>query len=267
MSGTDVTQHLSDVYDSREAVDNTETFEYLVGLREQAWAMVSEGLPLREDLTCADIRDIPALDGSIVGNMHTYTGDGSPVDWIVRSWVGRPETGFTNIHLTCWLDAAVTVPHLGFALGTAPDVFFYVDLLPRYELIQHPAHLRRYFEQFNQRWIEYRRDPEIAVFNPVHAFTRTNLSPICLVGLVPVEVFRRKVADLMLEYVAAWVELVQQAESSPEADRPAIAARDQLIRRNIVEEDPANVMADRMVGVLVRERLVRILWAAERDTN
>jgi hypothetical protein len=41
--------------------------------------------------------------------------------------------------------------------------------------------------------------------------------------------------------------------------------RDELVRRTIVEKDPANVLADRMLGVPMRERLVRILHAGERE--
>ena len=42
MSG-DTVQHLADVLDSRKPVDNTEVFNYLLNVREQAWEMVNNG--------------------------------------------------------------------------------------------------------------------------------------------------------------------------------------------------------------------------------
>ena len=49
--------------------------------------------------------------------------------------------------------------------------------------------------------------------------------------------------------------------------RPALAQHDLTYRRNVAELDPANVFADRMLGVPMRERLVRILWGGEREAR
>ncbi|MCS6843220.1 MAG: hypothetical protein NZ528_02700 [Caldilineales bacterium] len=263
----DTVNHLADVLDAHAPRDNRAVFDYLLDVRERAWQIVQAGLCLREDLACRDIQTIRGLDGSVVGNIHTYTGDGSPVDWVVRSWVGRPETGFTNIHLTCWLTEDVEVPHLGFALGTAPDVFCYVDFLPRYDPPASFEHLDRYHERLNETWIALRRHPAYRTFNPVHLYTRSTLSPIAVCGLLPFDDFRAVVEPVMLQYVAKWVELVQAAEPTPPERRAALRARDVLVRRTIVEKDPANILADRLVGVPMRERLVRILHAAERETH
>ncbi|NWF70653.1 MAG: hypothetical protein HXY40_16335 [Chloroflexi bacterium] len=262
---SDTTHNLADVFDSHAPSDKTAHFHDLLRLREQAWMLVNENLDLREDLACQDIRDIPALDGQIVGNIHTYTGRSSPVDWLIRSWIGRPVTGFTNIHLTCWLNSSVDVPHLGFALGTAPDVFFYCDLLPRYELMVQPQHLDQYYEPLNQLWVDLRRERSVTLFNPVNAYIRSTISPVALLGLVPYAVFKEKVEGAILHYVRYWVDLVKNAQPAPPETRAALAARDLTMRRTIVERDPANLLADRMVGVPLRERLVRILWGGERE--
>lgn len=259
-------QHLADVLDSRETVDNTAVFNYLLNVREKCWQMISQELSLREDMTCADIEHIPDLQGNIVGNMHTYTGDQSPVDWLLRSWIGKPETGFTNIHLTAWLNETVDVPHLGFALGTAPDVFFYCDLMPRYEIALHPEHMDKYHLSLNENWVKLRRDPDINVFNPVDMFTRSALSPAVLVGLVPFKVFTEKIERHLYDYVRYWIDLVKNAPPTPKETRPALKHRDHHVRKNIVERDPANILADRMLGVPMRERLVRILWGADRES-
>lgn len=261
---SDTTQHLADVLDSRAPVNNSDTFNYLLHVREQAWEMIRAGLNLREDLACQDIRDIPDLAGNIVGNMRTYTGD--KIDWIVRSWIGKPETGFTNIHLTCWVNEEIDVPHLGFALGTAPDVFCYVDYLPRYEAVSHPDHLDQYHEALNEKWVALRRNPAYKTFTPVHLYTRSTLSPIAICGLLPFADFQTAVEPLMLAYVRHWVELVNNAAPVAPEKRAALKTRDELVRRTIVEKDPANILADRMLGVPMRERLVRILHAGERET-
>ncbi len=262
MSG-DTVQHLADVLDSRPPANNTETFHYLVNVREQAWEIIQSNLNLREDLKCQDIQHIPALDGNIVGNIHTYTGD--KVDWIVRSWIGKPETGFTNIHLTCWLNEETDVPHLGMALGTAPDVFCYVDFLPRYDAPLNFEHLNEYHEPLNETWVALRRNPRYKTFHPVHLYTRSTLSPIAVCGLLPFEDFKAVVEPVMLEYVRRWVELVKNARPLPPEKRAGLKQRDTLLRRTIVEKDPANILADRLLGVPMRERLVRILHAGERE--
>lgn len=259
----DTTQHLADVLDSRAPVDNTETFRYLLDVREQAWAIICSNLPVREDLACKDIQHIPDLQGNIVGNIYTYTGE--KIDWIVRSWIGRPETGFTNIHLTCWMNEETDVPHLGLALGTAPDVFCYVDFLPRYDPPLHFDHLNQYHETMNETWIALRRNPRYKTFTPVHLYTRSTLSPIAICGLLPFDDFKAVVEPVMLQYVRQWVEFVKHAKPLDPEKRTAVRQRDIVLRRTIVEKDPANVLADRLVGVPMRERLVRILHAEERE--
>ncbi len=261
----DTTQHLAEVLDARAPVNNTEVFNYLLDVRDQAWRMVEAGLSLREDRRCQDIQHIPDTQGNIVGNMHTYTGAASPVDWVIRSWIGKPATGFTNIHLTCWLNDTVDVPHLGLALGTAPDVFCYVDYLPRYDLATHPDYVERFYQPVNAHWTSLRRNPAYKAFNPVHLYTRAVLSPVAVCGLLPLSDFRAVVEPVMLAYVQQWVDWVRLAEPVPAAARPALHQRDQFVRQNIVERDPANVLADRMLGVPMRERLVRILHGAERE--
>lgn len=262
---SDTTQHLADVLDAHAPVDNTTKFDYLLGARERAWAIIRAALDLREDRACADVRAIKDLHGQVCGEMTTFTGATSPVDWIVRSWIGRPETGFTNIHLTCWLNATTDVPHLGFALGTAPDVFCYCDFLPRVEACTNYDYVERYLQPMNELWIALRRNPRYKLFNPVHLYTRSTLSPIAICGLLPFDDFREVVEPVMLDYVRSWVALVQAEQPVAPEQREALARRDHILRKTIVEKDPANVLADRMLGVPMRERLVRILWGAERE--
>lgn len=95
--------------------------------------------------------------------------------------------------------------------------------------------------------------------------TRSTLSPIAVCGLLPFADFKAIVEPVMLQYVRKWVELVQTAQPIAPEKRAALRQRDEILRRTIVEQDPANILADRMLGVPMRERLVRILHAAERE--
>jgi len=104
-----------------------------------------------------------------------------------------------------------------------------------------------------------RQDARYKLFNLVHLHTRSTLWPIAICGLLSFDDFRAAVEPLMLTYVRAWVGLVQAARPLPADQRLAIAHRDHVLRRTIVEKDSANVLADRMLGVPMRERLLRIL--------
>lgn len=257
------------IYEEKVRADTRSSFETLLGVRDRCFEMIQAAIPLREDLKASDLREIPALDGGVAGNMRTYTGQGSPVDWIVRSWIGKPESGFTNMHLTCWLDETIEVPHLGMALGTIPDVFFYVDFVPRYEPVLHPEHLVKYHDSMNELWMGFRKAlyeqaPAIRPFDARMPFIRSSLSPIALTGVVPLAYFQEQVEPHFYRYVERWIELVKAAAPVPEDRRAALRQRDLSVRRNIVELDPANVFADALVGIPLKERLIRILHAGER---
>ncbi len=263
----ETTQHLADIFDASDKSDTTAVFRYLHALRDRFFERLSGALRLREDMRAADIRDIKDPAGNLRGNMRTYTGDGSPVDWMIRSWIGNPDSGFSNLHLTTWLNDSIDVPHLGIALGTAPQVFCLIDLIPRYELSAVPAHLAKYYEALNDAHIMLRRETDYVQFTPYSAFIRATLSPVAICGLVPFEVFKAKVEPLMWTYLEHWLALVAAAAPVDPALRPALAQHDLTYRRNVAELDPANVFADRMLGVPMRERLVRILWGGEREAR
>ena len=44
-------------------------------------------LKLEEDMACADVATIKDLGGNKYGEMRTFTG--SPIDWLVKSWLGE----------------------------------------------------------------------------------------------------------------------------------------------------------------------------------
>ena len=263
----ETTQHLADIFDASIPNDTTPTFRYLHDLRERFFARLSGALSLREDMAASDIRDIRDREGNLRGNMRAYAGDKSPIDWMIRAWIGNPASGFSNLHLTTWVNDSIDIPHLGIALGTAPQVFCLIDLIPRYELSIVPAHLTDYYEALNDAHIKLRREADYVQFTPYSAFIRATLSPVAVCGLVSFEVFKEKVEPVMWTYLEHWLKLVEAAKPVAAELRPLLAQRDLAYRRNVAELDPANVFADRMLGVPMRERLVRILCGGEREAR
>jgi len=51
------------------------------------FAQIQSELKMEEDMGCADVATIKDLGGNKYGEMRTFTG--SPIDWLVKSWLGR----------------------------------------------------------------------------------------------------------------------------------------------------------------------------------
>ncbi|GMG86318.1 hypothetical protein [Biformimicrobium ophioploci] len=255
--------------DGDDKLDTSATFAAVLATRDAIWKKVSSALSLQEDMRCADIREFSDLDGNAVGRIRTFTGDLSPVDWVIHSNIGRPQNTFTNIHLTVYLDDSIDVPNLGMAFGTLPDAFFYVDPMPRCEVLSQPDYLQKYMAPLNDIYMELQQElfeAGIKPLVPAMPFIRSSLSPLALAGVVPLDFYREKVEPKVHAYVDYWLELVRNAAplADPEA-RARLKQRDTLVRRNIVHLDPANPIAERLVGKPLADRLVRILCAEERS--
>jgi hypothetical protein len=198
------------------------------------------------------------------GAMAALSGGG--LDWVIDSWIANPERGFSNHHLTVWLPPTVKVPHFGFAIGTIPELFCYLDLVPRADLWVDTAELDRYHAVYNQRLLEVTRDPRFKPFISQEIYIREALSPIGL--CVTTEVSREMIDhcfDLASEQLDRWIGWVKDAPSVPAADRSALARRDRFVRRTICERDPANIIAERLLGKELTESLVQVMWGAAPD--
>nr|WP_010130699.1 red chlorophyll catabolite reductase [Microbulbifer agarilyticus] len=250
-------------------IDTSETFDAVMTTRDRIWEKIQNSLSLKEDLRCADLHNFDNLNGEHIGRMRTFTGDQSPVDWIIHSNIGTPKNTFTNIHLTIYLDESVDVPHLGMAFGTLPDAFFYIDPMPRYEPLSYPEHLQKYLTPLNDIYMSLQAElfeAGVKPFNAAMPFIRGSLSPVALAGIVPLDFYREKVEPKVFAYVDHWLKLVHEAKAVQDAEaRAQLKQRDELIRRNIVHLDPANPIAERLVGKPLADRLVRILCAEERS--
>ena len=254
--------------DGDNQIDTSATYAAVLATRDAIWDKISAELSLLEDLRCSDLHQFNDLQGEPMGRIRTFTGDESPVDWVIHSNIGSPQKTFTNIHLTIYMDNSVDVPHLGMAFGTLPDAFFYIDPMPRYEPLAYPDYLQKYLEPLNETYMALQQelfDAGIRPLSPAMPFIRSSLSPVALAGVVPLDFYREKVEPKIFRYVDYWLELVRNAQPVEDPrERATLKHRDSLVRRNIVHLDPANPIAERLVGKPLADRLVRILCAEER---
>lgn len=177
--------------------------------------------------------------------------------------MGNPEGGFSNLHLTIYLKGDTDAPHLGLALGTVPQLFFYIDLPPRCD-VQIDLDAMKYMEPLNDRALSVLADKDIKFFHSRSTHVRSTISPIGLVGIIEErEVFDSKVLGHLEAYVDHFIKCA--LESKPPQDPAATAARDVKWRQTVVDNDPMNVMADRFVGVEMKNRLLSALRGDIRD--
>jgi hypothetical protein len=194
--------------------DVTETFLYLREIQAELFNIINTELSIREDLRCSDLHAITGLDGTPAGSIRTFTGQDSPIDWGIYAYVGQPKNGFTNLHLTFYVDPSIDVPHLGLALGTSPEIFYYLDLTPRVDFwnTEGPAYFLKYLSSMNQASLDVRRDASTGYFNSASPLIRAGCGPLHMCGLCPLAVFREKVLPHFYTYVRTWVQMVKAAK-------------------------------------------------------
>jgi hypothetical protein len=222
--------------------------------------------PVNAHPASAPYRSFQAKTGGMHGEITAYTG--APIDWCIDSFIANLGMGFCNHHLTTYLDASVRVPHLGLAIGTIPQLFFYCDLVPRSDLWVDTTEMDRYHAHFNERSLRIAVDERYAPFVSREIYIREALSPtaVCIQG----DASESNVADCMAmadETLTQWIDWVKKAEPVPAAERAALAARDERVRKNICWRDPANVVAERVLGKEMTDELVRVLSGEIRATG
>ena len=251
-----------------QKIDTTETFDLLLATRDKAWDMISGTLNFEEDMHCADIHEFDDLNGDPLGRIRNFTGPECHVDWVIHSNIGHPRNTFTNIHLTFWMKGTTDIPHLGLAFGTLPDAFFYADMMPRYELVTNPDHCQTYYDPVNNLHLQLGKDlyaDGYTVLIPQMSYIRSSLSPCVLAGITSPEFYKEKAEPRIFKLVEYWIDLVKNAREITDAKKQVfLTDRDYQQRKSIVYMDPANPIAERLVGKSVANRLVRILAGEER---
>ena len=170
-----ITRSVEDLVNASPGVNNRETFDALWGITCAMFDKVQSRFNLTKDPCCADLEPYKGKDGS-GGRLSAYSGP--EIDWLIHSWTGNPEASFTNMHLTISLGPQVDVPHFGFALGTIPNLFWYMDTMPRRELVTHPDYVEKYWSgAASEAYLDLQKAPGFAPFISRDAYTRVALSP------------------------------------------------------------------------------------------
>jgi red chlorophyll catabolite reductase (RCC reductase) len=258
-----------DLVEQSPDVDNRETFKQLWAILEE----MNEKIQARFELTldpCSemfkDYRNIPGspegAEGA-VGSLKTYSGP--EVDWYVHSYIGSPESSFTNMHITLSLGPQSLVPNFGFALGTVPDLFMYMDYIPRVDLVSNIEYVDKYYTAVNDEFLDLQEDDRFNPFISRNLYTRVAMTPTA-VGYTakndPAVI--EKVKGIAFDRLDRWLAWVDEAPKTPMADRQGILERDELVRRNICERDPANNLGDKLFGKGSAEKMVETLWGGRR---
>ncbi|OPC79667.1 oxidoreductase [Embleya scabrispora] len=257
-------RRVEDMLDDSPVVDVTETFLVWKALLDELKAKIDARFTLVRDPSTLDLETYGNPPDGPGGSIAAYTGP--YVDWMVHSWLGNPTQGFANLHLTVWLGPHIRVPHLGIALLVWPQGWFYLDSLPRTQLVADGDYFDRYYAPLEDEWLKVRDEyAHLSWFTSRAGFIRTSLSPTAYCYSMPTTPEHIDlVSRLTHAHVDRWLGWVDRAPRVPDGERAELAARDLAMRRNIAERDPANVMGVRYFGQDTTDRLVRALWGGDR---
>lgn len=240
----------------------TEMWKILCEVREK----IDGRFTLQLDNSVADLEHYGSADGKTQGHLTALVGD--EVDWMIHSYMGTPAQSFTNMHLTVWLGPQIDAPHFGMALGTIPDMFCYLDYLPRVDLMSDLDYLDRYFEPCNAQFLEFEADPSFKPFTSRSLYMRQAQSRTSLCYMAKTDQRNidriRTAAHTMID---RWLKNIDTARTVPVEQQAQLAARDLYVRRSISERDPANVMGEKIFGKPLTDRLVGALWGQNRQSN
>lgn len=240
-------------------IDTTPVFEQLWELSNQLRRKLDARFELHPNESTQDLQQYSSINGSAQGSLNTFSG--SEIDWLVHGRLRDAQTGFSNMHLTVWLGSQIRVPHLAFAFGTMPFLFFYMDYIPRSDLLVDLNYLDRYYEPVNQTFLTLQSDSRFKPFVSKTLYMRQAQSHTSLCYTCPTtDETLALVSTVSHEMIDRWLIWVDQAEPVPDTDWAALAQRDLTIRRTIAERDPDNAIALRLFGAEMTDKLVRALW-------
>ena len=214
---------------------------------------------LNPNPTTQHLQAFSSTNGQVTGSLSTYSGP--EIDWLVSSWLNHPKMNFSTMRLTVWLGSQIIVPHLVFELGTVPDVFFYIDYVPRVDLWTNLKYVERYYETVTPTYLALRDNPNLSLFVSKSLYVRQFQSPIHLCYTCPTtEESFSLVQSIAHEMLDRWLGWVAQASYVAQEKRVALAERDLCMRRVSAERDPGNEVAVRIFGPELADTLVKALW-------
>lgn len=244
-----------------QALDQTIVFEQLQAILAELHQKLSDRFEFQPKPAEQPLQHFNSPDGSITGSVATYI---SPeIDWLVRSWFKVPQMGFSTMRLTAWLKPSLRVPHLAIELGTVPQLFFYIDYVPRIDLWSDLSYTEQYYESVDPTYLALRNNPNLSVFVSKGLYVRQFQSPIHLCFTCPsTEESLALIQTTVQEMGDRWLTWVDAAEPVPSEAQAALAERDLRMRQISAERDPGNAVVAKVFGQEFTEKLVRSLWTS-----
>ncbi|BAY13456.1 red chlorophyll catabolite reductase [Calothrix sp. NIES-2098] len=244
-------------------LDSQAVFQQLWGWTNELRDKLEARFSIHPDPSSKDLQSYSALTGQAHGSLNTFSGP--EIDWLVHSWLRDPQSGFSNMHLTVWLGSHIRVPHLAIAFGTMPQLFWFIDYVPRTDLFTDLESLDRYYEPMNQTYLNFLNDSRFQQFISKTLYMRQAQSHTSLCYNSPVtEETLATVHTVAHEFIDRWLTWIDRAEPVPADERAALTERDLNVRRQVAERDPANKFAERLFGEEFTNKLVRSLWGGDR---
>ena len=259
------TRSLIDEIDARPAVDIQASFETLWGILGELFEKAAARFELTADPSTTELQPYEAVDGSGSGG-YLSTFSGPDIDWLVFSWVGNPKMSFTNMHLTISLASKYDAPNLGLAFGTTPDLFMYMDFVPRVDLMTEPEYMDKYYAELNEEHLRLHGNDKLTTFISRDMYMRVTQTPAGICFTAPdTQGNMSTLRDSAHRMFNQWLTNLEKSAILEQAERPAQAARDEFIRREIARRDPMNEMVERMYGKSLADKLVNALWGGNRQ--
>ena len=257
--------YIADMVDQAGDLDVTDIWENSWQISNELMDKIRPAFELTRDPAYADLEQYGEVDASKgpSGSLNTYSGP--EMDWLVHAWIGDFKRAFVNVHVTAYLGPHIDVPHLGIAFGTSPRPWMYLDTPVRRDLNTEIDYFDKYITPRNEHYLDVRVDPRCTQFVSRDPYIRQVLTDVCLCVSLDNNAenweFMRTEAHAMVDQWLGWV---NDAKPIPVEEREEMARKDLLLRRTIVERDPANQLAARRFPPGYEDRLVRALWGAER---
>ena len=242
--------------------NNTPVFEQLWAITNELRQKIDASFELHPEPGTKDLHEYSNADGTVKGSLTNLSGP--EIDWLVQSWLRNSQRNFSTMRLTTWLKPQIRIPHLAFEFGMMPNLYFYIDYIPRTDLLTDLEYLDRYYEPVEQTYLTLRANPNLSLFVRKGVYMRLFQSPINLCYTCAATednlALIRTVANEMLDRWLIWVD---EAEPVPEDTRDSLAERDLFLRRTSAERDPGNQMVVRMFGEELTNKLIRALWGGD----
>jgi hypothetical protein len=240
-------------------LSNKSVFEQLWAITNQLRQRIEERFQLNPAPSTNDLHSYSNADGNVQGSLKAFSG--KEIDWLVHVLSHSEKSNFSVMRLTIWLSSHIRVPHLTFEFGMVPDIFFYIDYIPRCDLVTDLEYLKRYYEPVNETFLKLQSEPTLSMYTSKSVYIREFMSPsrLCYTSSATNEKVNL-VSTLANEMLERWLTWIDEAEPVSEDARPALASRDLFIRRSSAELDPGNKLAEQMFGKKLTDKVVQGLW-------